>query len=85
MKVGYLIEQLKLLDPEAIVVMSKDGEGNSFSPLSDIADEMVYREESSWEGEIGYEKLTDELVDAGYGEEDIIEDGVPCIVMWPVN
>ena len=34
MKVGELIRQLSDLDPDLEVVMSRDAEGNGFSPLS---------------------------------------------------
>jgi hypothetical protein len=33
------------------VVMSKDGEGNNFSPLSDTAS-YIYEPDSTWSGEI---------------------------------
>ena len=33
----------------------------------------------------GYAELTPELERQGYGEDDIIEGGVRCVVLWPVN
>ncbi len=85
MKVKELIKKLKEEKQEAIVIMSKDGEGNSYSPLADFGDTDVYQENSTWDGEIGYSKLTPELIKAGYGEEDIIENGKPALVIFPTN
>lgn len=52
MNVKQLIEILKKLNPDMPVVMSKDGEGNYFSPLADTSKEF-YVAHSSWEGELG--------------------------------
>lgn len=84
MTVKELIEQLKQCDPKAIVVMSSDGEGNSFSPLADVDDSHVYQADSTWSGEIGFKELTEELKEDGYTEEDLL-DGEPCVVVWPTN
>jgi len=84
MKVAELIEQLKKEDPASVVVMAKDSEGNSYSPLSDFWN-GVYRAETTWSGEVGYDKLTPELEKAGYSEEDIIEDGESAIILCPTN
>lgn len=83
MKVKELIEQLQKVDPERIVIMSSDSEGNSYSPLSDFW-EGAYLADTTWSGEVGFEKLTLELKEEGYDEEDILE-GEKCIVMCPVN
>lgn len=85
MKVKNLIEELNKLNPEAIVIMSGDGEGNQYSPLADIVGEnMVYSANSTWEGDIGYKKLTPELIKDGYTEEDI-KLGKDCIILYPTN
>jgi hypothetical protein len=83
-KVKDLINELKKTDPERLVIMSKDAEGNSYSPLSDWW-EGAYRAETTWYGEVGLEELTDDFKEAGYGEEDVIEDGVPALILCPVN
>lgn len=83
MTVGELIEQLKLKNPERVVVMSKDGEGNGFSPLADV-ENASYEADTTWSGEIGLEELTPELQKQGYSEEDVV-NGEPCIVLWPTN
>ena len=84
MTVEELIEHLEKQDPGRIVVMSKDGEGNGFSPL-DRFSTHAYEAETTWSGEIGLERLTDDLKSAGYEEEDVLENGEPALVLWPVN
>ena len=63
MKNKDLIEQLQKLDPEMPVVMSRDSEGNGFSPVCDV--------ELSWQDGDGeayadedYEEYKDELTRA---------------------
>lgn len=52
MKVKQLIKKLQKHDPEKIVIMSKDSEGNYFSPLADMSKEN-YIPETTWAGELG--------------------------------
>ena len=85
MKVKELIKLLKKEDQEKLVIMSSDGEGNSFSPLSDFGDADCYLAECTWAGEMGYSKLTKKLRDEGYGNEDILVGGVPALVIYPTN
>ncbi|MGL4999425.1 MAG: hypothetical protein ACRC5T_10695 [Cetobacterium sp.] len=49
--VQELIERLSDLPPEFLVVMSKDGEGNGFSPLADLSHEE-YISDSTYSGDI---------------------------------
>ena len=51
MKISELIKILALLDQDIDVVMSKDSEGNHFSPCSS-AEVAFYVPESTWSGEI---------------------------------
>jgi hypothetical protein len=83
MKVKELLELLKDEDPERIVVMAKDGEGNGYSPLSGVWS-GAYQAETTWYGRAGAEQLTPELREQGYGEEDVC-DGDPAIILTPVN
>ena len=85
MKVKELIELLKQEDPEKEVIMSKDGEGNNFSPFADFGNVDTYLADSTWSGEVGFSELTEELKKDGYEEEDILPDGVPALVLYPVN
>jgi hypothetical protein len=84
MTVKELIEQLQQCDPDDLVVMSKDSEGNGFSKLSDIAFGND-RYSGGYSGEIGLDHLTEELEQRGYTEDDVMSDGEKCIVLWPLN
>lgn len=84
MNVGELIKILSEQDPDRIVVVSRDAEGNSYSPLSGLWT-GTYVADTTWSGSIGLEGLSDELQEAGYTEEDVAEDGQPAIVLQPVN
>ena len=84
MKVRELIEQLQKIDPDREVIMAGDAEGNNYSPLYSLW-EGAYRADTTWSGEVGFESLTDEDREAGYSEEDVIEDGVPAVILCPVN
>lgn len=75
MKVKELIEKLKAVDPDMLVVMSSDAEGNGFHPLED-AETGGYAD-----GEVGLLELTEELKAKGYSEEDV--RGEPAMVLWP--
>lgn len=66
MNIKELIDLLSKCDPETIIIMSSDGEGNSHSPLDSFF-HTTYSPNSTWSGEIG------------------TPDGVPCIVLEPVN
>lgn len=77
MTVAELIAQLRNFPPHDIVVMSKDGEGNSYSPLSGL-DMAKYVAESTWEGFLLDEDDEDE-------DEELKESAVPCVVFWPTN
>lgn len=83
MNVQELIEQLQTLDPERIVILQKDAEGNGYSPLSCFW-EGAYEAYSTWSGEAGLDKLTDELIAEGYSEDDLCR-GEPAVVLVPVN
>jgi hypothetical protein len=74
MLVKGLIEMLQKLDCDALVVMSSDGEGNEFSPLSEVTTEM-YEPYNEWSGEI---YPTVRKAEKPQGAELVI-------VLWPVN
>ena len=82
MKVSELIELLKKYDQDSEVIMSCDEEGNGFSPLSDISNQ-IYVPDSTYSGDIYQTELDDDIEE----EEDIYDgdDGVKAIVLWPTN
>ena len=83
MKLKDLIKKLHELesqDSEVLeyeVIMSKDGEGNNFSPLSDFS-ESIYIPDSTWSGDVINQQDAEEF--------GLDKDTKPnCIVLWPVN
>lgn len=87
MTVRELIEKLEAIGKDdRIVVMSKDGEGNGFSPLDHVESQnCAYKADSTWSGTVGLEYLTHEMVAQRYGDGDVIEDGQRAVCLWPVN
>lgn len=83
MKVRELIAKLQTFDQDRTVVLSSDGEGNGFSPLSLLC-AGAYRQEGSVCGDFGLEVLTKEDEEDGYSEDDVITNGVPAVALWPV-
>lgn len=81
--IGQLIELLQKEDPERVVILSEDSEGNGYSPLARIW-AGAYRAESGWSGEVGLERLTPEYEDIGYSEDDVIK-GKPAIILSPTR
>ena len=79
MKVKALIAKLQKMDPERIVVMARDEEGNgSFMPLQTVEAGSFNRNR----GEYGLEALTPKAEAQGYGEDDVVA-GKPCVCLWP--
>ena len=88
MTIGDLKKQLEQYDDnDVVVVMSKDGEGNNFSPLSDI-EEKIYVPNSTWSGDVYPIEITKEMIDEGWEEDDDQHnnpEAKKAIVLWPVN
>lgn len=84
MTVKELIKELKTMDPDRIVVMSSDGEGNSYSPLYCLYS-ADYKAESKWSGIVGFSTLSEDDIKQGYTEEDVLVGGKPCVVLCPTN
>ena len=72
MTVKEMIELLQDLPQDHKVIMSKDSEGNSFSPFEDYS-EGIYTEETTWYGDW----RQDEDLEKGEKEN--------AICLWPVN
>ena len=67
-------EELKNVDESTLIVMSKDAEGNNFSPLSDYSVGW-YEPTCTWAGEY-------------YNDDDHdseSEDDVRVVCLWPVS
>jgi hypothetical protein len=85
MLVKELKEILNNADDNDLVVLSHDEDGGGgYSPL--YSTELCsYDLNNSCENEIGIRELTPELIEEGYTEDDLIEDGVNAIVLYPVR
>lgn len=74
--VKELIELLEKENPDRIVVMSIDGKGNQFSPLSDHTLGLYEPDHTS---------MTRRILPVGEINEDDGGPGTPAIVLWPSN
>lgn len=82
--VGDLIDYLTTQPRGRLVVMSKDAEGNGYSPLAD-ADEGMYLADSTWSGEM---YLTPEQQAAEENPDDYNtapDEAERVVVLGPVN
>lgn len=84
MTVQELIEMLEQYDPTALVVISSDPEGNSYSPIEDIEEGFFDTKESTYYSEEEFLGVTpeDEYIE---DDEDSVKKphGVPCVAIWP--
>lgn len=67
-----------------LIVLSKDSEGNSFSPLSEHFCLCSYESTSTSSGEIWLRELTDELKKQGYSKEDLCDTGINALILYPL-
>jgi hypothetical protein len=84
MTVGELLALLEGFEHDRVVVMSRDAEGNGYSPLYG-AWAGKYQAETTWSGDVGLECLDDELRGHGYTDEDVMEDGERAVILTPTN
>lgn len=75
MTVRELIEMLKKRPQNSLVILSRDSEGNGFSPVADEYSLGLFNEE------YGGEFYSDSLEDF----EEVNYTGVPAIVLWPTG
>lgn len=86
MNIKELKELLNNLDEsydDAEVIMSRDSEGNDYSPFSDISTDAVYVEQASWYGDVYYESSYDNKEEWNKILED--NDCKKAIILWPRN
>lgn len=77
MNVKELIDLLYQCDPNALVVLSSDEEGNGYRTAYSVAVNNVFTEDD----EVKLKVLTPDLEELGYGKEDVGE-GQDCIVIY---
>ncbi len=86
MTVKELRDALAGYPDDMLVICLKDGEGNGYSPLAGVDGENnSYVADTTWSGEVGLTVLTEADVLIGYEEEDVAEDGIPCLLLYPVS
>ena len=85
MNIGELKELIKDMDNNIEIIISKDVEGNNYSPLSDYS-EGIYLSSPTWYGKFYH---VDELNDPDEYNleevENIKSEGSECICLWPIN
>lgn len=80
MTVRELQAILAKCNPNDIIVLSSDGEGNGYEMCYTVSTKYNY---DSANKEIGLRQLTPEDIKLGYSDEDVNEGGVACVVLWP--
>jgi hypothetical protein len=79
MKVSELIAELQKCEPDLEVVVSKDGEGNGYSPAIE-AQSGYYDADTTWSGEFYGEEI---VGDEDYSQPS--EKAVGAVCIWPTN
>jgi hypothetical protein len=82
MNVKDFIQILETYDPEMLVVMSSDSEGNNYSPFSDF-DEGYYIPYSTYSGEMYFDQNLEEEPDE-YDVDEIRQER-RALVLFPIN
>ncbi|MGE4183331.1 MAG: hypothetical protein AB7J34_26230 [Limisphaerales bacterium] len=73
-------QYLRVGEPGFIHINRGRGRGGFFSMA-----QYRWADEQSPNGEIGLERLSKAAEKAGYSEEDVIRNGVPALVLYPMN
>ena len=81
--VADLIKSLQEYPQDAVVIHSRDSEGNGFSPVAEVSLGRTSLEDGESEIQFGLDELTPELEAEGYTEEDV-GDGPIAVCVWPV-
>lgn len=89
--VKALREALAELPDDLLVVISRDAEGNSYSPLAMVDFEetdggLIYSAETTWMGEVSSPRFRAEVREEGLNPGSGVEDDeAACIVLVPIN
>lgn len=86
MKVKDLIKALKTCNPNEVVVMSSDAEGNSYSKLGELSIGM-FTPNRFGTGDISLRELTPELEKEGCTQEDVGDPkkgALHCVILSPM-
>jgi hypothetical protein len=82
--VGALKKALKGVSNDTVIVIAIDPEGNAYRAIEDATSGYSFDEQTTGFGEIGLTELDETLKLAGYSEDDVMEGGVPCLLLWPL-
>jgi len=63
------------------VILSRDPEGNGFSPLDDVHTENCGYDRENMD--LVFLELTDDLIEQGYDHSDVQRSATPCVALWP--
>ena len=80
-----LIRLLSTLPQTAHVILSADAEGNSFHPLEGVDPDAIYKLNDRGQVEIGIRDMTDDLRELGLTDDDVMSDGLECVVLYPLH
>ena len=93
LKVRELMELLKVVNPDLVVILQDDPEGNGYRLLSGIDDgddnlsfvpKNAAHPERGGMMEVAYRTLTPALEADGYDKEDVaLPEHIPCVVLFP--
>ncbi len=86
MTLAELRAQLAALDlpDDTLVVLSKDGEGNGFSPAVE-AEHAMYLADTTWSGERYITETDRQAQDDPDDYSQAPDDAVPAVFLWPTN
>ena len=86
MKLSDFRQHLAELDGDLEVIIARDAEGNSYSPLASC-EVAVYRPDTTWRGETYPAEITDEMRFEGWTDDALCHGGDcwPAVVFWPAN
>lgn len=84
MKVKDLIAHLQLHDPDDLVVLSIDAEGNAYTLMDSYITKMAWETKDYNRGDVWIRELTPELIAQGFDPEEVApENTLPCVVFYP--
>jgi hypothetical protein len=71
MKATQLRAALQQVRPDSTIVLSSDGEGNSYSPLAALDGPYIYIADSTWSGEVMADEDVMEIWEEFFGDEPL--------------
>lgn len=86
MKVKDLRDILASLPDDMEIIMSKDSEGNNFSPLYEVDKNSIYIPETTWYGTVYHDSWTAE--EACFDDKEEWQEVLKnprVLVLWPTN